>query len=396
MTGMVDRLRHAARPGGRVRRLAPVIGLAAVLLVLSVVLARPAPTGLPLDPRSSDADGTKALTLVLDRLGADVEILDDVRGFDTDVVLVLSDHLDALTAQRLRDHAAAGAVLVVTDPGGSLSPDARLAGTANAGLLDAVLRRGCEIPALADADQVRVGLSSVMEVPDGATGCYQREQFAWLVVEPLGSGTVATTGGPGWLTNALLGEADNAVLAAALLAPAPGTRVGILPPDFVAQAAASPRRGETSLGDLIPLALRSAALQLVVAFLVFVLWRSRRLGKPVREPQEVRLPGSELVVAMGTLLHRTAAYESATRVLRDDLRRSLGEQLGVPEGASTRQLAETAAARTAADAAEVLDLLAGPTPRTDAEFVALAQRAEAIRHAREVPVAPGAPRADIS
>lgn len=376
---------ESLRPGSRARRLAPVAGLVVLLAVLSVVFTRPTPSGLPLDPRSTDGDGTKALTLVLQRLGADVEILSGTVPTDTDTVLVLVDNLDVATAERLRDHARQGGVLVVTDPDGQVAQGARVAGPAGSGLLDAVLRRDCELAALRDAAEVRVGLSSVLDVPDGAVGCYTRDRFAWLVVEPLGAGTLVTTGGPGFVTNALLGEADNAVLAAALLAPRPGTRVGILAPGF----APSQVDGPTGLSDLIPRPLRFAALQLAIAFVLVALWRARRLGKPVREPQDVRLPGSELVVAMGTLLHRTAAHERAVSVLRNDLRRTLSERLGVAHDTPAEQLAETAASRTSAAADDILAVLVGPAPRTDTDLVALAQRAEAIRHAIVVPVASG-------
>lgn len=381
-------LADALRSGSRARRAAPIAALLLLLIVLSMLFSRPAPTGLPLDPHSTANDGTKALTLVLDRLGAQVEILDAQPHPEVDVVLVLIDNLDVTTAERLRNHTrVSGGTLVVTDPGGHASPNALVSGAASSGLVDAVLRGGCDIPALADVEEVRVGLSSLLEGPDAATSCFPRETGSWLVVEPLGAGMLVTTGGPAFVTNALLGEADNAVLAAALLAPRPGTRVGIVSPDF---APASTDDGANSLSDLIPLSLRLAALQLVVAFLLVALWRARRLGKPVAEPQEVRLRGSELVIAVGTLLHRTSAHERAVALLRSDLRRTLSERLGLPEDAEAQQFADTAAVRTSVRAEDVLAVLAGPAPRTDVELVALAQRAEAVRHALVVPVTSGA------
>ena len=385
MTARSQWLVEALRPGSRARRVAPIAGVVLLLALLSVALSRPTPSGLPLDPRSSDSDGTKALTLVLERLGAEVDILDGPPTEDLDVLLVLVDNLDVNTAEQLRDHARAGGVLVVTDPDGMVAADARIGGAASAGILDAVLQRDCEIPAFADAAEARVGLSSVLFVPDGATGCYVKDEYAWLVIQSLGSGSLVTTGGPAFVTNALLGEADNTVLAAALLAPHPGTRVGILAPDFAPAVGG----GEQRLTDLIPLPLRLAALQLVIAFVVVVLLRGRRLGKPVREHQDVRLRGSELVVAVGTLLHRTSAHSRAVEVLRGDLRRTLSEHLGLPEDTDVQQLADTAAARTTATAEDILAVLAGPPPQTDTEFVALAQRAEAIRHAVVAPIVSG-------
>jgi hypothetical protein len=374
----------------RWRRLAPLAALAAVLVVASIIVTRPPASGLPLDPRSSDSEGTRALVLVLERLGADVELADRLPLDDPDVVLVLSDSHDPDTAERLRDHARDGGVLVVTDPTGTVAR-ADLGEPAGRGLFETVLERGCDMPALAETARVRVGRSWLLEPPAGASGCFGRQGFAWLVVEELGRGTLVTTGGPSFVTNALLGEEDNAVVAAAVLAPRPGTRVAILTPDF----AIAEGGGTETLGSLIPLPLRIAFLQLVIAFLLLVLWKSRRLGAPVAEPQAVRLPGSELVVAVGTLLHRKGAHDRATALLREQLRRALAERLGLPEAGDAEMLAAAVAARTDVPADEVLAVLAGPPPATDTELVALAQRAESIRHAVTLPVPTGAGRADI-
>ena len=85
-------------------------------------------------------------------------------------------------------------------------------------------------------------------------------------------------------------------------------------------------------------------MQLAVAFGVLVLWRSRRLGRPVLEPQPVQLAGSELVVAVGELLQRAKGREQAASVLRDDLRRWLAERLGLPPATPAEVVAEAAAA----------------------------------------------------
>ena len=380
-----------ALPGGRFRRIAPVAVLALLLLALSVVFAQPEDSGLPLDPYSTSGGGTKALRLVLEGVGAEVDVHDRLPAEMPDVFLVLADNLDSASAQRLRAFARGGGVLVVTDHGNIAGDDIRELGPVSGGLLDAVLPRRCEVPALRHALEVRVGSGSGLEVPRGATGCYRGNQTNWLVVVPMGAGVLVTTGGPSFLTNALLGEADNAQLAVALLAPRPGTRVGILNPDFFADRAGNDEQG---LLDLIPLPLRLAALQLLIAFLFVVLWRARRLGKPVFEPQEVRLPGSELVIAVGNLLHRTGARDRAVELLRADLRRSLAQSLGVEQDSDPVRLADAAAARTSATQADVLDVLAGPVPTTDVGFVELSQRAEALRQSVLVPVTSGAARAD--
>ena len=50
--------------------------------------------------------------------------------------------------------------------------------------------------------------------------------------------------------------------------------------------------------------VRGSLWQLALGFLVFALWKARRLGRPVAEPQPVELAASELTVAVGNLLQR--------------------------------------------------------------------------------------------
>ena len=374
-TALRSRWSDAARPGGRLRRYAPLAALGLVLVVLSVLFARTPSTGLPLDPASVDPTGTKALALILDRAGADVEVLDDVTAPGVDTLLIAVDNLDEAAADDVRRFVEAGGRVLVADPGGGLTPTRRPAGTAGAGFVQPTLRRDCDEPALAGIERIAPGSAPLFVVPAGATGCFAREDAAWLILEPVGSGTLISAGSPDFLTNYLIGEQDNAALAVALLAPRPGTRVGILTPAF------APAGGGVTLTDLLPTGLTVAALQLVVAFAVVVAWRSRRLGKPVREPQAVQLAGSELVVAVGNLYQRTGARARAAVLLRADFRTDLAHRLGVPHDLPAEDVADVAAARTGASRDAVLDALAGPAPQSDADLVALAQRLESVRSA---------------
>ena len=203
-----------------------------------------------------------------------------------------------------------------------------------------------------------------------------------MVVQPEGEGHLVFTGGPGFLTNSLVGEEDNAYVAVGLLAPTPGTTVGVLSPRYLPPAGGG---AQSSLLDLIPLRLQLAALQLFLAFALLVLWRARRLGKPVDEPQEVRLAGSELVVAVGNLLQRTGSTQRAGELLRGDLRRQLSSRLGVPEYLDVAGLADAAASRAGIPAGDVAELLDGPLPANEEQLVAMAQRAAGVRHALSTP-----------
>lgn len=392
---MTDAPPHPAPRLGRfpgwVRPALPVVLLVALAFV-AVLTQQTAGTRLPLDPDSTAPAGTKALALFLEEVGADVEVLSGppTAGFDT--VLVMIDNFNPADADRLLQHAADGGVLVVADAGGALTPRVRPSGFAGMPFGGGVLPRGCELAALHEAAEVDAGGEPLFEVPEGATGCYRRGSFAWLVAQPHGAGTTVVTGGPSWLTNRGMREADNAVLAGALLAPRPGTRVGIVRPGF-APADAGLQDTET-LTDLIPASVKLAFAQLLVAFGVFIAWRARRLGKPLAEPQPVRLAGSELVVAVGHLLHRTGARRRAAALLRADLLAVLSRRLGAGSDTEPARLADAFAAHAGVDRTDVLDVLEGPEPHSDEELVVLAQRTESIRHAVVAPTAPGANRVD--
>jgi hypothetical protein len=237
----------------------------------------------------------------------------------------------------------------------------------------------------------------VFGVPEGAGGraCFPRNDGAWLLVQPVGTGSVVRLGGASVLVNENLGKADNGVLLASLLVPAEGTTVQVLQPPL-------PGGGTAGLGDLIAPRVRLALWQLVVAFVLLALWRARRLGRPVAEPQPVQLSGAELVVAVGNLLQRAKGRGQAAGLLTDDLRRSLAERLGLPASAPPDQVADTVAARTGIPRERVLRTLTHRTPRDEAELVALSQAVDAIRREvirvrqpepfLEVPPAPAAER----
>ena len=375
------RLRAFVRPGGPARRYGPLVALALAAAVFSAIAAAQPPSGLPLDPRSPDASGTKALTLILERVGAEVELLATPDDLDVDTLLILVDNLDQAGADRVEAFTRGGGTAVVLDYSGLLGADLRPAGSVSGPLLQPALSGGCDVPALADVERIRPGSAPLFVIPKGATGCFGADNTAWLIIRDAGAGTLVTTGGPSFVANALIGEQDNAVLAAALLAPTPGTRVGILEPSFAPPGGA----GTRSLGDLIPDRVVGVGLQLLVAFLVVVAWRARRHGKPVGEPQPVQLAGSEIVVATGNLFQRTGATERAVELLRSDLRRSLAHQLGLPLDLPPEDVAAIAAQRTGVAAADVVGVLSDTVPPGEAGLVEFAQLAESVRTAIRTP-----------
>src|SRR6266542_3394755 len=265
------------------------------ILLAAVVGSRRADQGLPLDPSSPGPNGTKALVETLRVLGAKVSVSSELPS-DGGTALLLADDLSEQRRTRLLDWVRQGGTLVVADPSSRVTRVEPI-GDTRIGLLDAELEPTCAVPAMRDVRRVSAPGGIVFRVPMGAQGCFPRGHGAWLVVQPTGSGTVVRLGGASALVNQRINRTDNAVLIVGLLSPAPGPEVVVLRPP-------PPGGGSKGLSDLIAPRVKLTLVQLVVAFLLLALWRSRRLGRPVTEPTAVRIPGSELVVAVGNLLRR--------------------------------------------------------------------------------------------
>jgi hypothetical protein len=366
-------------PAGAGRALPWVAVVLGVALVVAVA-GRGPEEGTPLDPGSAGPLGTKALMDVLRELGGEVRISSDPPGSAIQTTLLLSDDLTPDRRRELLDWVRRGGTLVVADPSSGVT-EVDPAGSTRIGLLDAEIERRCDVAALRDVGRVAAPGGVVFEVPPsqgaaaGTRACFPRNDGAWLLVQPLGLGTVVRLGGASVLVNEELGEADNGLLLVSLLVPARGTAVRVLQPPL-------PGGGDAGLGDLVAPRVRLALWQLVVAFVLLALWRARRLGRPVAEPQPVQLPGAELVLAVGNLLQRARGRGQAAGLLGDDLRRSLAERLGLPPSAPPDLVADTVAARTGIPRERVLRTLSPTTPRDEAELVALSQAVDTVR--REV------------
>ena len=121
--------------------------------------------------------------------------------------------------------------------------------------------------------------------------------------------------------------------------------------------------------------------ELLIAFVVFALWRGRRLGRPVAEVQPVEIAGSELVVAVGNLLQKAGRPEIAAERLRSDLHHDLTARLGLPVTTPPDVVADLAAARTGVPRDAVARALAGPLPTTPDALVIAARDVEEVRTA---------------
>jgi hypothetical protein len=365
---------------GSVRNRVPrgaVVGaaVAAAVLLAAAVAGRPGRDGPPLDPRSDGPLGTSALVSLLDHLGARVDLSVGLPDGSNDLALLLEDHLDDRQAGEVQAWVQAGGTLVVVDPSSRFAPPV----TDRSSVLGSgeVERGTCSIQALRDVDRVDGGAAVRFAVDRVDGSCFGDQNSAFVVVTEVGAGHLAAVGGAAFLTNDLLDAADNAVLAATLLAPRSSTSVRFLDPPIPAGG------GDKTLGELVPDGLKRALLQLGVAFVLYALWRAIRLGRPVPDAQPVAVAGYELVAAIGRLLSHTRDPGSAAATLRTSLRSTLRARLGVPRDAPPATLAGIVTARTGLPADVVATAIGEQPVTTDAELVAVARAAAAIH--QEVP-----------
>ena len=347
--------------------------LALALLIVGWAGGRPRNDGPPLDPRSHGPLGTAALVEVARRLGADVTISSRPPNADDDVAVVLRDTLDEPGAARLRSWVRAGGTLVLADPGSTLAPTPAQTSVFE-GLVDEPAPRGtCDIAALRGVDEFDPVGGIAWSPEAGDRTCFGDREAAFVLDRPVGSGHLVAIGGAGAFVNAELDRADNGPVAAALLVPRRGVQLLVLdePPGG---------GGSRGLRDLIASNVERALVQLVLAFVLYALFRARRLGAPVPEEQPVVIAGSELVVARGELLHQARSPSHAAAIMRGAARHELAARLGAPlDDSAPDALVDVIVARTALAPEVVRGALVDAPVASDADLVSLARSIEAVR-----------------
>ena len=344
-----------------------------VVLLGVILLGAPGEEGLPYEPTSTGELGTRGVVLLLEAFDAEVAVTEEWPAADTDIVLVLPYQLRPDDEERLREWAAAGGTVVVADEQSGLNPG-RGSAAELAGFSERVIeRRTCTIEALAAVERLEIDGGSRFSTDESDERCFTREDDGFVVVRPTGDGQIVSLGSPTVLVNENLGDEDNAALVTALLAPQPGTRVDIV------RSPGGEGVEPQDLSSLMSVGVRLALIQGFLAFLVYAVFRGRRLGRPLSEPQPVLIAGSELVSAVGNLLQQTRNPGRAAEILRADLRRALTDRLGLPPGATPELIADTAAGRTGIDPERVRYAVTDQPVPDEAALLAVARLVDEIR-----------------
>ncbi|HUW01247.1 MAG TPA: DUF4350 domain-containing protein [Acidimicrobiales bacterium] len=337
-----------------------LVGLALFGLVL--LSGGPGDDGPPLDPDNTGELGTRGLVLLLEEFDAEVDVTSVPR--DHDVALLLADRLDEIDRERLNEWVQAGGTLVVTDPGSPLGAQPAV-GDFFGGLVDASIGADqCDVDAFAGLDRVDPSGGIPLAVFPGDQSCFGDGVEAFVVVSDRRQGTVVSIGGAGAFTNGTLGSEDNAALAVTVLAPEPGTRIAFLEPP-------EPGTGDKSLSDLVAPGIKLALVQLAIAFVVYALWRTIRLGRPVAEPQPIEIDSSEFVSAVGNLLAERRDPQLSAQTIAAASTRSFAAALGLGPATDAAIVATAVADRTGRDVHDVEGLLRAAPVSSDDDLVAL-------------------------
>lgn len=377
-----------------------LVGLLLVAVVVGVVLSARAEPTLPFSVESTEPTGYAAVGLLLEQRGAQVAhaepaALDDgiEPGPGAALVVPVPSSLDDAQRARVEELAQAGATVVLGEPAGTpgdISSLDELSFLGGRVLVDTpampVATGVCDIAALEDLGPIDAAFSVGIPAVAPTARCYDDGLGALVLEQAAGSGSVITLASPLLWSNARLQPAKaeggeplaNGATAVRLLGDA-GT-VTFLDP--VPGAGVAPDGTQSPIA-LLPLPVKLALAQLVVAFVLFIWWRSRRLGRPVRERLPVEIAGSELVVAVGDLLRRRGDAARAAESVREDTRRVLLHRLGLAPDTEPATLVQVVATRTGRPPDEVGAALYGAAGAPVADAAALAQLVQTLDSIRQ-------------
>jgi len=345
-----------------------LIGAGAVLaVVVAALLSTGARSSTPFDPDNAGGDGARALARVLADQGVSVEVARSAAELErltvdasTTVVVVNPFELGESTAERLREHAAEAAELVVVGAGPGVADEWGSVGGGARVPLTPGREADCDDPLLTG---LTLETDSATVYP--GDGCFDGRQGAVTARPDAG---VLLFGAEEALTNDQVLRADNAAVALRLLGQTP--RLVWYVPD------AADRLGDdtASLGSLLPRWVLPALVLGLFAAVALALWRGRRFGPLATEPLPVVVRAVETTRSLGRLYRRSGDRQHAAQALRRATRARCAERLRLGSAATTATVVREVARRTGRPLTAVEALLdpAADVPSTDHDLIALA------------------------
>jgi Domain of unknown function (DUF4350) len=357
------------------------LGAAGVGLLVWIVLSRDVTPKVPIEVSSSG--GVGALQQLLVDYGFDVRATDTLPDPDEGTLIVVASTL-GVSDENIHDFASDGGRIILVG---------REAGIPFGGIVDGSVRDGtlaqqeCTIPALADTQRITSSANALdMEVGGRDLYCFAEDGIARVAQVQERSGVITWIGDVGLVQNSSIALEENAELFVRLLGDAEtvifaDARLVSLPEqaEEPAQESGAGAPEAPDLFDLLPSWARLGLWQLVVALVLFVWWRSRRLGDPVVEDLPVEVPASEFVRASGRVFQRSGARGMSLAYIRRSFREDCGRSMGLSADAPADVWVRTVATRAAQEPSAVRHLLYGAKPANDGDLVDFTKKIDSLR-----------------
>jgi hypothetical protein len=393
-----------------VRRGAAVLAVVAVVVVS--LFLRPKGDSRPaFDPNGTDELGYAGLQELL-RGYVDVSVSPTIKGAPSSprqaTYLVATAGVTNSQRRQLERLATRGATVVYSDAV-LYAPD-----NADVAMLDqADFARSTELVNDCDADLLPIQHVQTIRVTnprgiradgDGSPrqGCIGTQtfddgvQYSFMTVRKMGDGSIVNLGDGTVWSNRHLASSDNAALAVALLAPKADGTMQFVEPDLSSTPDATEEvYGIGPMLELAPTWIKAVGLNAGLALLVFCLARSRRVGRPAKEPMLVDVRAAQHSEAIGNLLRAGKQSDQAAQIYRQSLREDLVDAMRVPPTISTPELIAIVSQRTGIGVEELRAVLDPRAVSTTQELLDLSKAVCDIEARIRFSTAPPTPSKEI-
>jgi hypothetical protein len=332
-----------------------VVGVAVLVVAIVITLLQGGGKAEAMDPESVAPAGSRAVARLLQGYGVQItrvtsaQAAQDALTGDATLLVTQPDWVAPDRLTELRGNARDTVLIGATDEAlAAVTPSVSLRT-----VVDAEVRQpDCDLRLANEVGSAQIGGAAY----SAEKSCYGGTLVSLDGVTLLGDATP--------LTNDKLDEDGNAALVLRLLGQHQRL-VWYLPNLADAAESGAPR----SFYDLIPDGWGYALIEVVIAVLLFMLWRGRRLGPVVTEPLPVVVRAAETTEGRARLYRRARAADHAADALRQAALSKLIPMLGLT---STAAVVEQVAARTGRPGPEIHAVLYGPPPQTEQALVQLA------------------------